>query len=476
MTSKYSTLPAELWRWDAVDMASAIRDRAVSSVEVVTASLDRLDAVNPRINAIVSDMRDEALAAAAAADAAVARGDPLDLLHGVPVTTKVTEDQAGHATTWGVVAFKDNIAKEDSPAIGNLKAAGAVVVGRTNSPAFGYSWWTDNDLHGCTRNPWSRDYTPGGSSGGASASTAAGIAPIGQGSDMIGSIRYPAYCTGLVGLRPSFGRVPVYRVTAVVEPPMSHQLMVTPGPLTRRVRDARIALDVMSRGDLRDPWWAPAPLTGRPPNRPIRVAVSIDPAGVGVHPSVRAAILQAAAALERAGYAVEEKDPPDFAAVAADLMNITRHEMPHYATDNYERYGDERLRRTYRRVMSNSPPASLVPYMEALARRTTWIRKWNLFLADRPIVLCPTACDPPFRQDVSNLGADAYARMFPAMMPSYVVPLLGLPGVSVPTGLSDGLPTGVQLIAARFREDLVLDAAEVIEGACATTTPIDPRF
>ncbi len=393
----------------------------------------------------------------------------------MPVTTKVTEDQAGHPTTWGVVAFRDNVAAQDGPAVANLRAAGAVVVGRTNSPAFGYSWWTDNDLHGRTDNPWSRAHTPGGSSGGASAGTAAGISPIALGSDMIGSIRYPAYCTGVVGLRPSFGRVPSFRSTARTEPPMASQLMAVPGPLTRTVRDARLALGVLARRDPRDPWWVPAPLTGPPVHGPTRVAVSVDPAGVGVHPTVRAAVLRAAEALEAAGYAVEEQDPPDFAAVAAALGEITRHETPHFSGEDYERYGDDRLRRTYRRVRSAGAQPALVPYMEALAGRITWIRAWTLFLDRWPVLLCPTAFDPPFPQDVDSLPAEAYPRMFQSMMPSYAVPLLGLPALAVPTGVADGLPTGVQLVAGRFREDLVLDAGEVVEAACGVLTPIDPR-
>lgn len=475
MPAKYDSMPAELWRWDAATLAAAIRDRKVSSAEVVRACLDRLDAVNPAIHAVVSDLRDEALAAALAADAVAARGQPLGPLHGVPVTTKVTDDQAGHPTTSGVVAYRDRIAREDSPAIRNLRAAGAIVVGRTNSPAFGYSWWTANDLHGTTLNPWSKDHTPGGSSGGASAATAAGVAPIAQGTDMIGSIRYPAYCTGLFGLRPSFGRVPRYNATAEAEPPLSSQIMATAGPLARTVRDIRLALEVLSGGDPRDPWWTPAPLEGPPVAMPIRVAMSIDPARIGVHPAVRAALAQAGKALEQAGYVVEERDPPEFAAVAAALMDITRHETPHFFGTSYERHGDDRLRTTYRRVARASSPPELVPYMEALARRTTWIRRWNTFLADWPIVLCPTACDPPYPQDVTRLGADGYLRMFQAMMPSYVVPLLGFPGLAVPTGVADGLPTGVQLIAARFREDLVLGAAEVIEASAPMPTPIDPR-
>ena len=469
-------LPAELWRWDAVDMAAAIRERRVSSVEVTRSCLDRLDAVNPLLNAVVSDMREEALAAAAAADVAVVRGDPLGPLHGVPITTKINEDQAGHPTTAGVVAYRDRLAQEDSPSIRNLKAGGAITIGRTNSPAFGYSWWTDNDLHGPTLNPWSAAHTPGGSSGGASASTAVGIAPLAQATDMIGSIRYPAFCTGLVGLRPSFGRIPVYRATAEVEPSMSAQLMSVSGPITRTVRDARLALEVMSRRDPRDPWWVPAPLTGPAVERPIRVALSIDPAGVSAHSSVRTAIEQAAAALENAGYRVEECDPPEFAAMAAGLTHITAHEMPHYSSANYERYGDERLRRAHRRMLSTSPPPALVPYMEALARRTTWIRQWTLFLEQWPIVLCPTVLDPQFPQNVGSLSTEAWARVFQAMLPIYAASLLGLPALSVPTGVADALPTGVQLIASRFREDLILAAAEVIETSRDRITPIDPRL
>ena len=164
-----------LWSWSAQRLAAAIRSGAVSAREAAQSSLQRVQAVNPALNAIVDLMADEALAAADAADAARRRGDVLGPLHGVPVTVKVNVDLQGRATTNGVVAFKDNIASEDSPVVANLRQAGAVIIGRTNTPAFSVRWFTDNDLHGRTLNPWSREHTPGGSSGGASSAVAAGM-------------------------------------------------------------------------------------------------------------------------------------------------------------------------------------------------------------------------------------------------------------------------------------------------------------
>ena len=197
-----------LWSWSAQRLSAAIRSGAVSAREAAASSLQRVQAVNPALNAIVDLLADEALAAADAADAARRRGDVLGPLHGVPVTVKVNVDLKGRATTNGVVAFKDNIATEDSPVVANLRRAGAVIIGRTNTPAFSVRWFTENDLHGRTLNPWSRDHTPGGSSGGASSAVAAGMGAIAHGNDLAGSVRYPAYCTGVCGLRPSFGRVP----------------------------------------------------------------------------------------------------------------------------------------------------------------------------------------------------------------------------------------------------------------------------
>jgi amidase len=169
------------------------------------------------------------------------RGDTLGPLHGVPVTVKINVDMCGHAITNGVVAFKDHRATDDSPVVANLRRAGAVIIGRTNTPAFSVRWFTENDQHGRTYNPWSRAHTPGGSSGGASSAVAAGMGAIAHGNDLAGSVRYPAYCTGVHGLRPSFGRVPAFLPSAKEERPLSMAMMSVQGPLARHVADLRLA-------------------------------------------------------------------------------------------------------------------------------------------------------------------------------------------------------------------------------------------
>lgn len=468
------TFPSELWKWDAVDLALGIRSGAISSQEAVQSCLARMAEVNPAINAVVVDLGEQALAAAKSADAAVARGDALGPLHGVPVTIKINVDQEGQATSNGVVAFAGNIATEDSPVVANFRAAGAVIFGRTNTPAFSMRWATDNDLHGRTLNPWSVAHTPGGSSGGASAAVAAGIGPIAHGNDLAGSVRYPAYCTGVVGLRPSFGRVPAFNPSSKVERSLSMQWMSVQGPLARRVADVRLALEVMSRGDASDPWWVNAPLRGSDTQRPLHVALSVDPSGSGVHPHVEAALRRAAGALAAAGYVVEEADPPHMAAIAEDWHVLSRAEAPRFVTEGVHTHGDAGIRTAFRWHMESVPQPSFNAYMDALARRASWVRQWNAFLDRYPLVLCPVSLAPPFEQGQDIAGEAAMKEIVRTQVSCFAVPLLGLPAISVPTGVEGGLPTGVQLIAARFREDLVLDAAEVVECHWPMPTPIQP--
>jgi amidase len=220
----------ELWRWDAGKLNEAIRTRAVSCKEAVTSCLTRVEAVNREINAIVEKCFDEAIATAENADRELARGEPVKHLHGVPFTTKINTDQKGYATTNGVAGFASLIADDDSPSIANLRRAGAIVIGRTNCSEFSWRWFTDNDLFGETVNPWSRAHTCGGSTGGGAAAVATGMGPLAQGSDFGGSIRHPALCCGITGLRPSFGRVPAYNATTG-DRPMTAQLMAVHGPL-----------------------------------------------------------------------------------------------------------------------------------------------------------------------------------------------------------------------------------------------------
>jgi amidase len=464
-----------LWAWDAVDLAQAIRTRAISANEAVAAALDRLAAVNPKINAVVQVLADDALAAADAADAKVRRGEPLGSLHGVPVTIKVNVDQAGCATTNGVVAFRDNIAAADSPPVANWKKAGAIIIGRTNTPAFSWRWFTDNDLHGRTLNPWNSGITPGGSSGGAAAGLAAGIGALAHGNDIGGSIRYPAYVCGLVGIRPSLGRVPSFNPTAPEERPLTAQIASVQGPLARRVKDLRAGLAAMSAFDPRDPWWVPAPLDGPPPPRPIRVAMCVDPGGGGVAPPVAAAVRQAAAWLAEAGYAIEEKEPPHFAE-AVDLWHATVGvESRLTMLPLLEKYGDDAVKRMARAFDAQVPGLDLVQFGKALARRSTLLRAWMVFFEDYPLILMPVSCEPPFPNGFDQGGEAALRKLLTGQRAQFPPATLGLPGISVPTGLAGGVPMGVQLIAGRYREDLLLAAAEIIEARGPMATPIDPR-
>lgn len=468
-------LPPETWRWDAVDIARAIRLGALSAREATAAALARLAAVNPAINAVVDPLPEWALAAAEAADAARARGEPLGALHGVPVTVKVNADMAGRATTNGVVAFKDAVAAEDSAVVCNLRKAGAIIVGRTNTPAFSWRWFTDNDLHGQTLNPWSAGHTPGGSSGGAAAGVAAGIGAIAHGNDIGGSVRYPAYACGVAGLRPTFGRIPAFNPGARTERPLSGQLLSTQGPLARRVRDLRLALEAMAAPDWRDPWQAPVPLKGPALPGPLRVALCADPMGTGVHPAVAAAVEAAGAALARAGYAVEAAAPPAFAGVAADWDAFIHAEATVFMKEGFETLADAKARAIFG-AMAERPLPSLPEWMRLLAGRATHQRAWAAWMQRYPILLIPVSAEPPFPQ---GLDETDFARVIKAQGPLFPTVHLGLPSVAVPTGVvAQGryfLPMGVQVVAGRWREDLALAAAEAIEAAFPMATPIDPR-
>ncbi|MFO1311242.1 MAG: amidase family protein [Burkholderiales bacterium] len=465
-----------LWTWDAADLAAAIRKREVSAREAVAACVERMHAVNPRLNAVVADLSEEALALASRADDAVARGDPLGPLHGVPVTTKENVDQAGCATTNGVIAYRDLVARSDSPVVANLRKAGAIVIGRTNTPAMSFRIDTVNDLRGRTYSPWSRGHTPGGSSGGASSSVAAGIVPIGQGNDIAGSVRYPAFCTGIVGLRPSFGRIPAYNETATRERAISSQLMAAQGPLARSVRDVRLALAAMAQHDPRDPWWTPAPLMG--PAAPRRVAIvdaAEDLGGIAPSPAVQGALLHASQALADAGYEVVREKTPGFARAFELWFETLVPEFRHFMRADFERDGDEGLRTALSYMLDHVPPLDAPAHLRALAERTRVIRGWNLFFAHTPLVLTVVCTEPPYEHGFDVESAERSARVWREASTLMAVPVLGLPGVAVPTGIAGGLPLGVQIVGPRFREDLVLAAAEAIEARTPRLVPIDPH-
>lgn len=468
---------SELWRWTAEELALGIRTKKISSREAVSSCLNRIEQINPQINAINELFEEKALTEADAADKAVSAGDQLGPLHGVPTAIKLNSDVAGSATTHGVTAFRDNIAQTDSPHVKNFRKAGAVILGRTNTPAFSYRWFTDNDLHGRTVSPWDKSRTPGGSSGGASAAVATGMIPIGHGNDIGGSVRYPAFACGLTGLRPTVGRVPKW--FGDDDKSLSVQQMWVEGPLARSVGDLRIALEAMSQPDPRDPIYAPVPLTGEKLQRPIRVGLLRDIGVVEPSPAVNQALDTAAAWLTDAGYIVEEVQLP-FLIEAYKLWYLLAMEEFRQIMPLVEEIGDKGMKLAAKHYYANAAEwwgesPGLTEYMNGYARRGTLIVQLQEFLQNHPLLLLPVSAEQAFEQDLDIKSVAGMRQCMEAQWSMMAIPVLGFPAITVPTSIAGGLPVGVQILGRKFREDTLFDAAEIIEAHAGALTPIDPR-
>jgi amidase len=457
-------LRAPLWQWSAVDIASAVAARRISCVDAVASVVERLRAANGPVNAVTVDLGDAALTEAAAADARLARGEPPRALEGVAVTTKENVDQEGQATPNGLPALAGNIAREDAPVVSNLRAAGALIVGRTNTPEFSLRYFTDNPLRGRTENPWDLALTCGGSSGGAAVATALGIGAIAHGNDLGGSLRYPAYCCGVAALRPSFGRVPTFNPSNSSERPPLFQLMSVQGPIAREVRDLRLALAAMARRDVRDPWWVPAPLAGDALERPIRVALCEASAYGERDAAVSAALAAAAAALESAGYRVERCEPPGLAEIAELRASLLAADIEQQLGSTMRRLGSAKIQWLIHQRVERARALDLKSYQEALSARAAELRRWLVFLEDYPLVLAPVSLRTPFAVDEDLKSAEHLAEVLRAQAMLSTVNFLGLPALAVATGIAGGAPCGVQLISRPFREDLCLAAGEAIEA------------
>jgi amidase len=468
-------MATELWRMSATRLAEAIRTRQASSVEVVEAHLRRIEVVNPSINAVVMVLGEQALEAARAADRAVAAGDDVLPLHGVPFTIKDNIDVAGTPTTQGFKALAQAYPVRDAPIVERMKAAGAIPIGRTNLPSGAIRWHCESELWGATINPWDRTRTPGASSAGEAAAIATGMSPLGLGSDGLGSLRHPAQCCGIAALKPTLGRVPQ---ASSIEPEYSTvgtQLTTVNGPLARRVADLRAAFGVLAGPTWRDPWTVPAPLYGPQLPRPVRVALVVDPAGQGTAEQVREGVRKAATALADAGYDVDEIQPPSIEAAAQTLLVML-------ATPG--------IRRGWQEFMAPLAPVDTERFMAAFfaaagdpdamaaeqsfMTRQALLRAWGEFQEEHPLIVAPVCTDPPFEAG-TDLDDGRVAETIRTMRMAMAVNALGLPAVAVPVGIGDGLPQAVQVIGPRYREDLCLDAAAAIEDRLGTITPIDPR-
>ncbi|WP_438485504.1 amidase [Streptomyces sp. S186] len=464
-----------LWKMPARAQAAAVRTGEVTAAELVEAHLARIDEVNPTVNAVTQLLADRAQAAAAETDRRRAAGVALGPLAGVPFTVKETTAIEGVPTTFGVERFRDLVARADAPPVARLRAAGAIPIGHSNMPTMILAGvHTRSALYGDTVNPWNREVTPGGSSGGDGAAVATGMAPLGLGNDSGGSVRIPASFCGVAGLKPTYGRFAADHRIGPDDPSFAAQVLVTDGPLARTVGDLRLAYEVLAGADPRDPRAVPVPLYGEPLPRPLKVAVVADPGGHGVHPVVRAAVESAAGALRDAGYEVcEGMDVPRLDDAVEVYGRLTRSE---FATTwpRVKPLLGEGGHRYIELGMGDEGPAELPEYLRLTGARLGVQRDWAAFLDAWPLVLAPVFTEPPFPPGEESRDAESHRRVQNAMRLCTATSFVGVPAVAVPTGVVNGLPHGVQLIGRAYREDLCLAAAEEVERRLGVPTPIDP--
>ncbi|MEM9062414.1 MAG: amidase family protein [Pseudomonadota bacterium] len=462
----------EHFRKSAAEIAGLVKARETSAREVAEDALARLDAVNPAINAVVQHLPEQALAEADRVDAMLGQGDDPGPLAGVPVTIKVNVDQEGMATTNGARSLKDLIAEQDNPVVANMRKAGAVIVGRTNTPAFSLRWFCRNSLHGHTKNPRDPGRTPGGSSGGAASAVAAGIGAIAHGTDIAGSVRYPAYACGVHGLRPTLGRVPAVNFTSG-DRQIGAQVMAVSGPLARTIDDVEMGFHAMAAEDLRDPWWVPAPL--HLPELPKRAALCVAPEGMKTAPEVETALRDAARALTDAGWMVTELDAtPPLREAARRNVELWMAEYQRGAGKVILEEDDPDANHVYAMLSQIADPPDVNGLLDTLHVRAGLVRDWQMFLADHTLLLCPVSGELPFPDLLDVESAESFRRCFEAQLLQVATPFMGLPGLTVSTGMVGTVPVGVQLVGGRYREDVLLDAGRIIEAAGAPPMPCDP--
>ena len=450
----------------ATDVSAAIRGRRVSPVEVTRSLLERIERVNPHVNAYCTVASDTALADARRAEDAVMRGDALPPLHGVPISFKDLTPTAGIRTTFGSKIFEHNVPKEDAITVERVRHAGAIVLGKTNTPEFGCKGVTDNRIFGHTRNPWNLDRIAGGSSGGAAAALAAGLGPLAEGSDLAGSIRIPAAVCGVVGLKPGIGRVPRYPAANAWT-----SFSIT-GPMARTVRDAALLLSVLAGPDDRDPISLPSTdddfaRAADGGVRGLRVAWSADLGFAAVDPEVRALCATAARAFESCGCTLADAHPgfedpidlfldltaPARAAVCEPYLAEWRDQMDPILVGRIER----------------SRGATAVDFERATHRRTALAATMQRFFARHDLLVTPTVSVAAFPigqtlpADIDGRAVSHPLGWFPFTYPFNVT---GHPAISVPAGwTAAGLPVGLQIVGRRFEEATVLRAAAALESA-----------
>ena len=459
----------DLWRLGAAELAAKIAAKEISAKEAVGSAVDRMRAANPALNAVVADLGDKALAEAERLDGVMASDGPVGPLHGVPVTIKVNVDQEGEATTNGVPALANNIAPGDAPVVSNLRKAGAIVIGRTNTPEFSFRAHTDNPLHGLTKNPWGDHVSSGGSSGGAGSAVMAGIGALGHGNDIGGSLRFPAAANGAVTVKPGVSRVPAFNPSQTAERGMLAQNMSVQGVIARSAADVRLGTQACIASDPRDPWHVPLPWEGPKVEGPIRVAFTKNTFEFALHPSVEAALDAAASALADAGYQVEDVEPPMVREIGIAGYRALMGEVSALMGPDIEKYGSDTLKAVFAEYYDQFPPFEGDELLREMAKRSFYARAWSEFLDRYPLVLTPFLPQPFFRPGRDAEGADGVREALGSALYSYSMNYMNLPCANVPAGYHEdaatgGQPVNVQIIARRWREDLAVDAAEVVEA------------
>jgi len=460
-----------LWQLSACEMAQGIREKKFSIEEVMYSVTERMALHNPRLNAVVDDYSDEAIAEAREADRILAAGEVVGELHGVPVTIKSNVDVEGKPTPNGLPAFADLIAPADSPVVSNLKKAGAIIIGRTNTPELSIRFTTDNPLHGRTLNPWHEDASPGGSSGGASSAAAAGFGPIHHGNDIGGSLRCPAFNCGLATVKPTFGRVPAWLPSAPAERGMLAQLMSVQGAICREVRDVRLATRLMAQADPRDPFWMPVPFEGWPEESgAIRVGVTSECYGHSIHPEITASIDRAAGYLSDAGFAVEQVTTPSVDDAANCWLRYLGNELKSFLMPVAREHGSKTVQKILEWYFEIGEVDDAEDYRIGIKERTAMTREWDVFLDKYPLVLSPYFLQQTPEWNCDTKSLEEMRTLFQSGIYSLGTNWLSLPAGVVPIGLVEELPAGVQIIGRRFREDLILDAMESIEARVGVLT------
>jgi len=454
----------DLWKLSACEVSAKIAQGEVSAREVVAANIDRMHARNGAMNAVVNDLSESAMAEAARLDETFAASGPVGPLHGVPVTIKENIDQTGHASPNGVPAFKDLIAPGDSPFVTNLKAAGAVVIGRTNTPEFSFRGTTDNPLHGRTFNPWNDWASAGGSSGGASSAVMSGMGAIAHGNDIGGSLRFPATCTGAATVKPGLGRTPAYNPSQTAERGILAQITSVQGVICREVRDVRLAMQSAIAYSPLDPWQVPMPWEGPAHDGPIKVGFTQETYGFDMDPAVSAALSTARAALTDAGYLVEEIETPDVLEIGREATRTLFGETKALMGPLMREHGSAAFNTYFDHCFDIAPPYEGDDLLAAYARRAAFVRSWLTLLADYPLILTPFLLQPTFAHARDYEGREGAEEIMLKGFYSFAMNFMGLPAGNVPANDNDGLPVGVQIIGQRFREDMILDACEAIEN------------